>query len=150
MKEIEAIKEALAAGPTPGPWIVGKYQRGTTIATVCHVSEFSVGPDGESYDDHGPCKTDADYIAACSPAAMTAVIAHSEAQRQLIQGYVDDKQELEERVKDQAAEIERLRADAERYRALRSMAVRLSLPHETISMLVTNQAELDAAMKETP
>ena len=43
-----------------------------------------------------------------------------------------------------------LRADAERYRALRAMAVRLSLPHETISMLVTNQGELDAAMKETP
>ena len=85
MKEIEAIREALAAGPTPGPWICGKYKLGTTIATVCHVSEFSIGPDGESYDDHGPCKTDADYIAACNPAAMAAVLAHIEEQQREIE-----------------------------------------------------------------
>ena len=51
-------------------------------------------------------------------------------------------------VANQAAEIERLRADAERYRGLMAMAVRLSLPHETISMLVTDQAELDDVLKE--
>ena len=48
------------------------------------------------------------------------------------------------------AEIERLRADAKRYQWLRTEAVRLSLPHETVSMLVKDQTELDNAMKEKP
>ena len=46
-------------------------------------------------------------------------------------------------------EIERLRADAERYQWLRTAAVRLSLPHETVSMLVKDQTELDNASRKT-
>lgn len=160
MNAIERIR-ALLADATPGPWEVGEYHRDTTIATVCHVSEFSVGPDGGDYDGHGACKDDADYIAACNPAAMAEVlatldsqaqdiaelttalancrnaflppevgtdletlwacamsqvecvadyvVAAEKSQQQLIRGYVDDKQELEERIDAQAQEIERLK-----------------------------------------
>jgi hypothetical protein len=43
-------------------------------------------------------------------------------------------------------QIEELEKDASRYQKLRHMAVELSLSHETIAQLVTNQAELDAAI----
>lgn len=50
-------------------------------------------------------------------------------------------------VDEQAAKIEELEKDAKRYRDLRRMAVELSLSHQVISQFVTNQSELDAAIK---
>jgi len=86
MKEIEAIKQALSAGPTPGPWYAD--------------NKFGVGPtstdDDQSFGFVIPCaevsgeniENDARLIAACNPVAMQAIIDHIDAQ---------------------AAEIERLR-----------------------------------------
>ena len=97
MREIESIKQALAAGPTPGPWHAD--------------NKFGIGPTGTDDDQSFgfvlPCaevlgeniENDARYIAAVNPAAMAAVLAH---------------------IDEQAAEIEQLRPDAGRYRKLRA------------------------------
>ena len=119
MKEIEAIKQTLAAGPTPGPWFV---QYGDDASHMCctavGAANTRTSNDGqwsaEECDSlvaltlhqcypfvEADCERDAAnsaYIAACNPAAMQKIIAHIDSQ---------------------AAEIERLRTDAERYRWLR-------------------------------
>lgn len=46
------------------------------------------------------------------------------------------------------ADRESLKADALRYRGLRQMCVQLSLSNDTTAMLLKDQSELDAAMKE--
>ena len=51
-----------------------------------------------------------------------------------------------EALKQVTAERDALRADAERYQALRHMAVKLSLSNDTIAMLVKDQTELDGAI----
>lgn len=85
---IERIRKALAAGPTPGEWACyddssdGKTNRieiaaiGKTVARIYRSVQEQDLPNAR-------------LIAACSPANMTAILAHVEAQ---------------------AAEIERLRA----------------------------------------
>lgn len=97
-QEIARIRAALAAGPTPGPW--AHIGMGDVVALV--------GPDYELHPDHlhhicdaaGMCDVNPDYIAACNPSAMTALLAHMDAQ---------------------AAEIERLQADAARIEALEKL-----------------------------
>lgn len=100
---IERIREALAAGPTPGPWSV------ETVPTSCGVYH-KVGPfpgrrpgypprhaclyadypiQGNPADDE--LKANAAFIAACNPAAIRELLA----------------------------EMDALKADAERYRWLR-------------------------------
>lgn len=83
------VREALAAGPTPGEWVCyddssdGKTSRieivaiGKTVARIYRSVQEQDLPNAR-------------LIAACSPANMTAILAHVEAQ---------------------AAEIERLRAE---------------------------------------
>lgn len=44
-------------------------------------------------------------------------------------------------------ERDALAADAARYQALRLMSVKLSLPNDTIAMLLKDQSELDGAIK---
>ena len=81
--EIARIRAALAAGPTPGPWrTFDQFENWCDIAQMdggCTIGDASM-EDGE-------------YVAACNPAAMTAVLDHIDAQ---------------------AAEIERLQSDAAR------------------------------------
>lgn len=81
MKEIEAIKAALAAGPTPGPWIGAGPSFGQPLPVYLNC----VVPDYE--DDELPVTVcdntetaDANYIAACNPAAMQKIIDHIDAQ----------------------------------------------------------------------
>lgn len=71
---IAAINEALAKGPTPGPW---------------RRAGWRVEREGRGVDPIGPAvaicshewsNADAYFIAACTPEAIAAVVAHVEAQ----------------------------------------------------------------------
>ncbi len=101
MKEIEAIRTALAAVPTPGPWIGAGPSHGKPLPEYLNSVVYD-GEDGDENDWGDICNDttheDAVFIAACNPAAMAVVLAH---------------------IEEQDVEIERLRADAERYRWLR-------------------------------
>jgi len=103
-EELAAIQQALDAGPTPGPWIAGNDDDS---------DRFLIGPQEFPGIVCHPvvslhAEKDADYIAACNPASMTAVLTHISA--------------LQSALKDRDAEIERLKKDAERYRWLRDEA----------------------------
>ena len=85
-QEIARIREALAAGPTPGPWghdYAPRYCGELLSADGVLIARFTDEPSAD----------DAEHTASCNPAAMTAVLAHIDAQ---------------------AAEIERLQSDAAR------------------------------------
>ena len=79
------VREALAAGPTPGPWVTMPANAG--VHCVARINAWEAVPPSDCELSHD--SIDASFIAACSPANMTAILAHVEAQ---------------------AAEIERLRA----------------------------------------
>ena len=78
------VREALAAGPTPGPWVTMPANAG--VHCVARINAWEAVPPSDCELSHD--SIDASFIAACSPANMTAILAHVEAQ---------------------AAEIERLR-----------------------------------------
>lgn len=79
------VREALAAGPTPGPWSIIDDHRGDTWVTcedrinegfveICMVERgFDEPFESEQI-------TNANFIAACSPANIAAILAHIEAQ----------------------------------------------------------------------
>ena len=105
-QEIARIRAALAAGPTPGPWVSSPSDLWSTPSgKFCQWGRYliSAGSKDVQVDDYYRIaavsnindkpenKANADLIEACNPAAMTALLAHIDAQ---------------------AAEIERLRADA--------------------------------------
>ena len=104
--EIARIRAALAAGPTPGPWVSSPSDLWSTPSgKFCQWGRYliSAGSKDVQVDDYYRIaavsnindkpenKANADLIEACNPAAMTALLAHIDAQ---------------------AAEIERLQADA--------------------------------------
>lgn len=128
----KALREALAAGPTPGPWYSGYH--GTDVRQ------------GTSPDDYGdivadssnlvvarawrrplnePCTefANAAYIAACSPDRIAALLAEVERLR---------------------AERDALKPDAERYRWLRYRVTSAEMPQATGVKL---DAAIDAAME---
>lgn len=95
-RALAQIKAALDAGPTPGPWDAfhkHKYDEWhVSVPLPRGTMRLALFTDG--------CPTerpqaDAEYIAACNPSNMRAIVAHIDAQ---------------------AAEIERLRAELERER----------------------------------
>lgn len=79
------VLEALAAGPTPGPWVTMPANAG--VHCVARINAWEAVPPSDCELSHD--SIDASFIAACSPANMTAILAHVQAQE---------------------AEIERLRA----------------------------------------
>lgn len=101
-ESIERLREALAAGPTPGPWITAGPSFGDPLPrhTTCIVQDTDddCAPDvvrfmvEERDEQH---ETDAAYIAAADPATIAALLAAWD-------------------------EREALRKDAERYRWLRA------------------------------
>lgn len=105
--EIERIRAALAAGPTKGPWetnTAGSATRGEPfrideiyIYATDVQNDTAVCADVIDPVSQEPSAENAAHIAACNPTAMTAVLEHIDAQ---------------------AAEIKRLRKDAERYQKL--------------------------------
>jgi hypothetical protein len=68
------VREAIAAGPRPGEWRVSKYRDGRQ-ALIYDADDFEVAR--VCYPNRD---ADAALIAACSPANMTAILDHVEAQ----------------------------------------------------------------------
>ncbi len=71
---IKRLLDAIAAGPRPGEWRVSKYRDGRQ-ALIYDADDFEVAR--VCYPNRD---ADAALIAACSPANMTAILAHIEAQ----------------------------------------------------------------------
>ena len=75
-KHTEAIREALAAGPTPGPWVsfykfkYSEWHVGVPLAG--QTMKLALFPDGCPTERPG---ADAEYIAACNPANVAALLA---------------------------------------------------------------------------
>lgn len=66
------VREAIAAGPRPGEWRVSKYRDGRQ-ALIYDADDFEVAR--VCYPNRD---ADAALIAACSPANMSAILAHVE------------------------------------------------------------------------
>ena len=74
--DIKVLQDALAAGPTYGPWEVGSYGLSMPVASVAHIGDIVVGPaNGGDYTDHAACEVDANYIAAANPDRMARIVA---------------------------------------------------------------------------
>ncbi len=82
------VREALAAGPTPGPWYVRTNRHPTTDGRSW--GWLDAAPPGGpqraiagvrvEWEGGDTSAVNARYLAACSPANMTAILAHVEAQ----------------------------------------------------------------------
>ena len=70
------VREALAAGPTPGPWVTMPANAG--VHCVARINAWEAVPPSDCELSHD--SIDASFIAACSPANMAAILAHVEAQ----------------------------------------------------------------------
>lgn len=99
------VREALAAGPTPGPWVTMPANAG--VHCVARINAWEAVPPSDCELSHD--SIDASFIAACSPANMTAILAHVEAQEAEIERLTAERDELRR----QLAEAE---LDARRYR----------------------------------
>jgi len=75
--DLSRIEAALAAGPTPGPWITDPAnpelvaRDGTKYDYVCEVdpSDFA-----KTEHDDAQCEKDASYVAACHPGAIRRLV----------------------------------------------------------------------------
>ena len=101
------VREALAAGPTPGPWVTMPANAG--VHCVARINAWEAVPPGDCELSHD--SIDASFIAACSPANMTAILAHVKAQEAEIERLTAERDDLRR----QLAEA---KLDAERYRWL--------------------------------
>jgi hypothetical protein len=85
--DIYRIEEALAAGPTPGPWITDPAnpnlvaRDGTVYEYVCEVD-----PSVFAKTDHDDeqCNKDASYIAACDPDAILRLVTIAKLYDQIL------------------------------------------------------------------
>jgi len=78
MKEIDAIKQALAAGPTPGEWA---HDADCSIVFSNDGDEVAVLERNPTGNYRRQVFFNGEYIAACNPDAMSKVLAHIEAQQ---------------------------------------------------------------------
>jgi len=83
------VREALAAGPTPGPWYLRTNRHPTTDGRAWGWLDTQP-PGGSQYAPPGlqitwergsKSEANAGYIAACSPTNIAAILAHVEAQK---------------------------------------------------------------------
>ena len=79
-----AIRKAMEAGPTPGPWTVAL----SNVVGLPHIRSFSgtyvmdAAPRGTRARTKTRQRVDADFIAACNPAAITELLDSLAALRQ--------------------------------------------------------------------
>lgn len=157
-----AIREALAAGPTPGRWV---HLPGDRFVYDCMEDGCRglpvVGVDYSPAFFDQPAKN-LDYVAACNPANVAELLAELDGERNRSQMYADlvrgvavvlhgegwsDTSKLPEEVASLRAEVEALRPDAERYRAWRREFVGASIG--SISALLayaSTSDDVDAAI----
>lgn len=82
-EDIRIVREALAAGPTPGPWRAQNWgdEHGAdwyvdADKDLCHIRHGSEGNVAEmNYWDNAAGERDMKYIAACSPERITRLLA---------------------------------------------------------------------------
>lgn len=87
------VREALAAGPTPGPWVTMPANAG--VHCVARINAWEAVPPSDCELSHD--SIDASFIAACSPANMTAILAHVEAQAAEIERLTAERDNARER-----------------------------------------------------
>jgi hypothetical protein len=135
---IKRLREAIAAGPTPGPWVtwadtnlIIRLHSGADRAEDLRVCEVSTNT------RHDEGRKNRDYIAAASPENVGALLDEIERLR---------------------AENEALAADARRYRWLRDTSTMIDRPGPMVAMYdadgwavndgteILDHAELDAAI----
>ena len=89
----KAIREALEAGPTEGPWISqqGQNQMVNPGTTIHHGRGWGVYSDA---DEHGPDGADAAFIAACNPAAIRALLADLDAKTNALERVASIKNQI--------------------------------------------------------
>lgn len=168
---------ALAQSATPGPWRV--EARGHAPQQVARVNNLEVAPPDSVELAH--CATDAAYIAAVSPDVVLGLIDEvltsrrrigalttlTDAQTARLQSYMNDGAKRAEAINTLASEreanailtseVERLRADAARYRWLRDVGDYMMPPTPGVIRLDINDhiehlsgdaldAAIDAAM----
>ena len=73
--DVKAIRDALALGPTPGPWGLGNADGFAAIVR---------NEAGDIITPTGPRTADATYIAACYPERIARLLAHIDAQAVLL------------------------------------------------------------------
>lgn len=103
------VREALSAGPTPGKWTVDIH------GDQVHVIDMDVTAIARVMAQRVAGPFNAAFIAACSPANVSDILAHIEAQAAEIERLTAERDELRR----QLAEAEQ---DARRYRWLRNEA----------------------------
>lgn len=122
------VREALAAGPTPGPW--QKATDWSRAAVIQSTKPFKrvVCTGNQNNDDRfgaedwsGATWVDADFIARCNPENIAAILAHVEAQ---------------------AAEIERLTL------ACRRAVIALAAATDQMPVFAADYAAVSDALKE--
>lgn len=74
--DIRAIREALEAGPTPGPWSVYWGRGGTYPLGIATKTQNIVTAIARPASDEG-C-ANAKLMAACNPTAIASILAHVE------------------------------------------------------------------------
>lgn len=79
MTDYAELRAALEIGPTPGPWFV-HGSRGYAVATV---GKIRIATD-ELHINIRP-EDDAEYIAACHPEAIRALLAERDALRDAVE-----------------------------------------------------------------
>ena len=100
--EIARIRAALAAGPTPGPW--EPWGSPTPTQFICSedalIAQTTTGND----------VANAGLILSCNPEAMTALLAHIDAQAAEIAASEQQAEILTDDLTKASAEIERLKS----------------------------------------
>jgi hypothetical protein len=98
-KDLAAIKAAIAAGPTPGPWAVNGYARNS----LPHIRSAKDGryvmdaaPRGTKRSGRCRQDTDAAYIAACSPDRIARILAELERWADVVAHAVSELEELDD------------------------------------------------------
>jgi len=83
--DLAAIKAALDAGPTPGPWHRSPNSR-SGFSVTADVEPWTVTEDLDAEGRYGAIEReqDAAYIAACSPDRIARLVEHVERLRDVV------------------------------------------------------------------
>ena len=123
------IREALAMGPTPGPFSASRsYSPGNQelILRLTRNDEYGITENyctvRNSLGDTWKTEADAAFIAACDPDTIRALLAERDRLATTLQAEVEAlRAEVDGTIRELIAERNTAREDAERWRALREL-----------------------------